>query len=137
MADLNSLTLFDAVKKKLSWLGQRSEVLAQNIANADTPEFRASDLKPYEFRELVRRESMQVNMVRTSGNQIEGQRRQIKDYHEDTLIKPFETAPDGNSVVLEEQMAKVNQTGVSHRFTTEIYRKHLAMLRMALRTPGG
>jgi len=136
MAELNNLTLFSAVKKKLSWLGQRQEVLAQNIANADTPEYRASDLKPYEFKELIRRESMQVNMVRTSNNQIAGQRRQIRDFHEDTLIKPYETAPDGNSVVLEEQMAKVNETTVSHRFTTELYKKHLAMLRTALRAPG-
>ncbi|MEQ8664720.1 MAG: flagellar basal body rod protein FlgB [Rhodospirillales bacterium] len=136
MADLDSLTLFGAVKKRLSWLGQRQEVLAQNIANANTPDYRASDVRPYEFRELVRREQMQINMVRTSGNQIEGQRRAIRDYYEDHTIKPYETTPDGNAVVLEEQMAKVNETAVSHRFTTEIYRKHLGMLKMALGRSG-
>ena len=137
MADLSSLTLFGAVKKRLSWLGQRQEVLAQNIANANTPDYRASDIRPYEFKELVRREQMQVNMVRTDAKQIEGQRKAIRDYYEDRTIKPFETSPDGNTVVLEEQMAKVNQTTISHRFTTEIYRKHLGMLKMALGRNGG
>ena len=63
MAELSSLGLFQAVKKRLNWLGQRQEVLAQNIANADTPNYRASDLKPYNFRELLRREDAQLNMV--------------------------------------------------------------------------
>lgn len=137
MADLDGMTLFTAVKKRLSWLGQRQEVLAQNIANADTPEFRPSDLKPFEFREIVRRETMQVNMSRTGGNHLEGQRKAIRDFHEDQFIKPYETLPDGNAVVLEEQMAKVNETQINHRFTTEVYKKHLGMLRMAVRSGGG
>lgn len=132
MADLDTITLFSAVKKRLSWLGQRQELLAQNIANANTPEYRASDLKPFEFRELIRRESMQVNMARSGADHLEGQRRTIRDYQEDNFIKPYETTPDGNAVVLEEQMAKVNETTISHRFTTEVYRKHLGMLKMAL-----
>ena len=38
---------------------------------------------------------------------------------------PYETAPAGNAVVLEEQMAKLNHTAVSHRLASELYRKHL------------
>lgn len=137
MADLDGMTLFTAVKKRLSWLGQRQEVLAQNIANANTPDFRATDLKPFEFREIVRREAMQVNMATTGSNHLDGQRRAIRDFHEDQTIKPWETTPDGNAVVLEEQMAKVNENSINHRFTTEIYKKHLGMLRMALGRGGG
>ena len=132
MADLDGLTLFTAVKKRLSWLGQRQEVLAQNIANANTPEYRPSDLRAFEFREVVRREQLQINMSQTGGNHLEGSRRTIRDFHEDHYTKPFETSPDGNAVVLEEQMAKVNETSINHRFTTEVYKKHLGMLRMAL-----
>jgi len=137
MADLDGLTLFTAVKKRLSWLGQRQEVLAQNIANANTPDYRASDLKPFEFREIVRRETMQVNMAQTGSKHLEGERRAIRDFYEDNYTKPFETSPDGNAVVLEEQMSKVNETTINHRFTTEIYKKHLGMLRMALGRSGG
>ena len=59
------LTLFAAVKKRLNWLGQRQEILAQNISNADTPDYKAKDLKPYAFRDLLRKESAQLNMVTT------------------------------------------------------------------------
>ena len=44
----------------------------------------------------------------------------------------METSPNGNSVVLEEQMAKMGETGISHRLTTELYKKHLNMIRMAV-----
>ena len=58
--DFNKMSLFGMVKKKLNWLGQRQEILAQNIANSDTPKYRASDLKPYDFQELVRKEANQL-----------------------------------------------------------------------------
>jgi flagellar basal-body rod protein FlgB len=130
--DLNSMTLFNAVKKRLNWTTQRQEVLAQNIANADTPEFRARDLKPYKFEDLVRKESMQINMDTTRAGHLGGQRKQITDFYEQRPAHSYETSPDGNSVILEEQMQKVNETTISHRFTIELYNKHLKMLRTAL-----
>ncbi len=129
---LDDLTLFNAVKKKLAWLTQRQDVLAQNIANADTPDYRASDMRPFEFREILRRETMQINMQTTGEGHLGGRRRRIRDFAEEINRQPYETAPDGNSVVLEEQVQKVNETSMAHKFSTEIYRKQLAMLRMAL-----
>lgn len=129
--ELNSLSLFQAMKKRLAWLGQRQEVISQNIANSDTPKYKARDLKTYDFRELVRREASQINMEVTHPNQLSGQRKRIRDFSED---KPFAfvTAPSGNNVVLEEQMAKLNEAGLKHQLTTELYKKHLALFRMAL-----
>ena len=72
MAELGNLGLFQVVKKRLNWLGQRQEVLAQNIANADTPNYRSSDLKPYNFKELLRREDAQLNMVASGSKQYPG-----------------------------------------------------------------
>lgn len=128
----NDLTIFSAVKKRLGWLTQRQEVLAQNIANADTPKYRASDLKPYQFKELIRQESMQLNMNVSDSSHLSGRRKRIRDYTEAADRKPFETAPGGNSVILEEQMAKINESQINHKLTTNIYKKHLMMFRMAL-----
>jgi flagellar basal-body rod protein FlgB len=128
----DDLTIFSAVKKRLGWLTQRQEVLAQNIANADTPKYRASDLKPYQFKDLIRRESMQLNMNVSDSSHIGGRRKRIRDYAETPDRKPFETAPGGNSVILEEQMSKINESQINHKLTTNIYKKHLLMFRMAL-----
>ena len=131
MADFGNITLFSVVKKRLDWLGQRQEVLAQNIANADTPKYRSSDLKPFNFRDLLHQETTQLNMVSNSSKHLTGRLKRIRDYAENK-DKPFETAPAGNSVVLEEQMAKVSETGANFKMTTGLYKKHLGMIRTAL-----
>lgn len=131
--ELDKLTLFSAVKGRMKWLTQRQEVLAQNIANADTPKYKATDLKAFEFRDVLRRESSQVQMSVTDASHQPGARRRIRDFAEETDRNPFETSPNGNSVVLEEQLAKVNETHTKHQLVTQLYKKHLTMLTVAVR----
>ncbi|MEK9672917.1 MAG: flagellar basal body rod protein FlgB [Rhodospirillaceae bacterium] len=125
------LTLFAAVKKRLNWLAQRQEILAQNISNANTPKYKSKDLKPYEFREVLRRESAQLNMDASGAGHLGGKRKRIRDFMSEEPRHPYETSPNGNSVVLEEQMGKVGETQTQHRLTTELYKKHMAMLKLA------
>ena len=130
--DFSSIPLFGTIKKRLDWLSQRQEVLSQNIANSDTPEYRARDLKPFDFKDIVRRQTMQINMDVTRKDHLGGNRKRIRDFAEKPTRKPYETLPDGNAVVLEEQMMKIAQTTTSHNLATQLYRKHLAMFRTAL-----
>lgn len=128
----DDLTIFSAVKKRLTWLTQRQEILSQNIANSDTPKYAARDLKAYRFKELIRQEGMQLNMMASEPGHLPGQRKRLRDYQEVDTRRPFETSPSGNSVVLEEQMAKINESQISHKLTTNIYKKHLLMFKIAL-----
>ena len=41
--DLSSMGVFKLMAKKMDWLTQRQEVLAQNVANVDTPKFKPDD----------------------------------------------------------------------------------------------
>jgi len=132
--ELDKITLFSVIKKRINWLGQRQEILAQNVANADTPEFRAREIEAFKFRELVRRENTVLNMSATGPNHLPGRRRQVVEFRNEEIRKPFETSPTGNSVVLEEQMAKINESSINHKLTTNLYKKHLNMLRVALGT---
>lgn len=130
--DFSDVSIFNIVKKRMAWLGQRQEVLAQNIANADTPGYKARDVKGFQFRELIRRESANLTMASTSSNHLRGQRKRTTDFGTAEDRQPFETAPNGNSVVLEEQMGKMGESSVNYRLTTELYKKHLGMIRAAL-----
>ena len=120
------------MKKQQTWLSQRQEVLAQNVANSDTPKYRASDLKKFNFKELIRRDSMQLNMNASGTGHLPGKRARLVDFAKTVDRRPFETAPNGNSVVLEEQMSKINETAISHRLTNDLYRKHINMLKIAI-----
>lgn len=65
--DLRNLTLFDMTKTKMDWLAQRQKILAQNIANANTPNYKARDLRELDFnREIERVMNPSVEAVRTN-----------------------------------------------------------------------
>jgi flagellar basal-body rod protein FlgB len=130
--DFSKITLFQAMKKRVAWLNQRQEVLAQNIANTDTPGARARELEPFSFERLIRREEVQLNMASTSGDHMGGRRKRVRDYSTEETRKPYETAPTGNAIVIEEQMMKLNETGIQHKLMTELYKKHLKMFRTAI-----
>ena len=130
--DLSKTALFEMMKGRFAWLGERQQVLARNIANADTPGYRPRDLEPFGFGEMVRSRAGHLNMEMTSPVHLGGQRQPSQEFSERENRRPFETTPTGNAVILEEQMAKVNETSVAHKLTTQLYRKHLGMIRMAL-----
>lgn len=132
--DLNKLTLFGLMKGQLGWLSRRQEVLAQNVANSDTPNYKPADLQPFNFPDMVKRQQMQQGrgLSTTSPMHFAGTRSQTSPFAEAQDTAPYETAPNGNAVVLEEQMAKLGETQLQHRLTTELYRKHIGMIKIAI-----
>ena len=128
----DNIMLFSAVKRRLNWLSQRQEVLAQNIANADTPKYRSRDLKGFNFKDIIRREGMQLNIEVSDPSHLPGRRKRIRDFLQFEERRPFETSPNGNSVIVEEQMAKINGSQINHKLTTNLYKKHLKMFRIAI-----
>ncbi len=130
--DLGKIALFDMMKKRFAWLAQRQEVLAHNIANADTPGFNPSDIEPFKFERLVKSTATKVNMTMSDADHLGGQRQRIAAFDAKETRRPYETSPSGNAVVIEEQMMKIGATATSHKLTTELYKKHLGMIRTAL-----
>ena len=130
--DLSNVPLFNIVKKRMAWLGQRQEVISQNIANSDTPKYKAQDIKKFRFKELIRKESSNMRMLTTDGDHRGGQRKRWSEFGVGEVKSPYETAPNGNSVILEEQLSKMGESSVNYRLTTELYKKHIGMLRSAL-----
>jgi flagellar basal-body rod protein FlgB len=44
----------------------------------------------------------------------------------------YETSPDGNQVVLEQQMLKIADTGMNYQLVTNLYRRQLGMFKLVL-----
>lgn len=130
--DLKKLPLFDLMARRMSWLAQRQEVLAQNIANANTPDYTPQDLKPMSFGEEMKRLAP-VNPDRTSELHLAGTVvHKPAPFRSDDQRKRYEVAPDGNSVVVEEQMVKVAETQMDYQLVTNLYRKHVDMIKTAI-----
>ena len=48
--DITEIPLFAMLKSRMGYLTERQRVIAQNVANADTPNYLPQDLKPYSFQ---------------------------------------------------------------------------------------
>ena len=132
--------LFKLLSARMGWLSQRQTILAQNIANADTPDYRPRDLNAKDFLRLaqgVAGRTTRIAVSKTDQSHLEGRpsARLGLTGHEQRM--PYEASPDGNAVILEEQTAKAGQTALDHQMASNIYRKYVGMIRTALGTSGG
>ncbi len=119
----------------MSWLTRRQSVIAQNVANADTPGYVSKDLKEPKFDRMVSHNVSQVTPAKTHAKHFAIKSASSSDPNMARVEKnpDWETTPDGNSVVLEQQMIKMSTTQIEFQAATELYRKSLNMIRLAIR----
>ncbi|MDI9350217.1 MAG: flagellar basal body rod protein FlgB [Candidatus Symbiobacter sp.] len=130
--DITTNSLMGLIAKRMDYLSQRQKVLAQNISNSDTPGYRAQDMKELNFAKALAAQTHVVapavtnpaHIAVTSGKSEFGLNRGKGGY---------ETAPDGNSVVLEEQSNKMAQNQIDYATATNLYSKYVTMMKLALR----
>jgi flagellar basal-body rod protein FlgB len=129
--ELENLGLFKLMARRMGWLTQRQEVLSHNIANADTPNFKPEDMKPFSFENAMS-DASRIEMAATAAGHLKGNRPALADRARRERT-PYETTPDGNAVVLEEQMLKVGQTSQLYDTVLNLYKKQLSMIQTAVR----
>ncbi len=131
--DLSKIPLFDMLTRRMNWLNSRQRVLSNNIANANTPDFTPLDLKKLDFRKLVldRTTAPQLQLAKGRGGHLNGLLPPGVP-HKTMLAPGHETTPAGNSVILEEQLMKMAETRADYRTTSNLYRKHVGMIKTAL-----
>lgn len=138
--DVNDIPLFAMLKSKLSYTAQRQQVIAQNVANADTPGFAPRDLKPLTFDAALKGTSG-LTMLQPSRSvqqpgyiDLGGPKAGAA---EDAAAPDSEVRLDGNRVVLEEQMMKMSEARADYDAAVSLYTQSLNMMRTAIRKPGG
>jgi flagellar basal-body rod protein FlgB len=132
LMELDKSPLFALMGRRMNWLAQRQTLLAHNISNADTPSFKPLDLTKESFHRMLSGTRLTtVSMARTSESHIMPV-REPEPFRKDKSRDTYETALAGNSVVLEEQLMKVSETQGAYNLATNLYRKHVSMLKMAL-----
>ena len=143
--DLSGIPLFSLLTNKLGYLGEREKVIAQNVANASTPGFTPMDLKPFtqqpgvdpKANASVLAAPAQTDSGTSLGATVSGARRDRPKTFVSVSSPDSETTLDGNQVVLEEQMLKMNESRADYDAAIGFYQKSLALLHLAVRKPGG
>jgi flagellar basal-body rod protein FlgB len=118
-------------------LSQRQQVIAQNIANSETPGFKARETQAPDFAALLSAQGdggaprVARPQVRISSGMAALGARQPDGGSIIADADTSETRPDGNNVGLEDQMLKMGQVQSDFAAATSIYRKQMGMLKTA------
>ena len=129
--DLFKIPLLQRMTERMAWLAAREKVLAQNIANSDTPGYQPKDVVPLDFGDHLKKLAA-VEPQRTNPLHLVGTVPLKDSIDSRKQKKTYETAPAGNSVVIEEQMTKLSQTQADYNEITNLYKKHMDMLKTAI-----
>jgi flagellar basal-body rod protein FlgB len=124
---------------RMSYLSQRQKLIAQNVANSDTPGFAPQDLKPFAMSSQMSQQTLQlapVSVALTDPAHIAAPTAPTASPWGPQNAPDSETRVDGNQVVLEEEMMKMNDARMNYEAAIGFYEKANQMLNTAGRTPG-
>lgn len=127
--DLTKVPLLSGLAQRLDFLSARTSVIAENIANADTPDYAARDLAKPHFGEMSKTAALKVSdpkHIAAPSGKSGGDYRAV-------AAPDGEASLTGNQVSLETQAMKLSETRQEYALATTLYRKSLAMLRLAAR----
>lgn len=130
--DPTGLRVFDLAERRLAWADRRQAVLAQNVANADTPGWRPADVAPFA---TVLAETADTGLARTDPGHLTG--TVDPDLLAGRAARPTGRGPDGNAVSLDQELTKVADTETTQSLVTAIYKTYLGLFRTALGQSGG
>jgi flagellar basal-body rod protein FlgB len=116
-------------EKALKLKSQRLEVLAQNIANADTPHYKARDI---DFKSVMN-EAQQPNTAMKSTAQGHFSVGQGLDADGMRFRTPFNTSCDGNTVEMSVEQAQYGKAAADYQATLNFLESRVSGLRKALR----
>lgn len=108
---------------------RRLETLAQNIANADTPHFKARDVDFRAVMDRAHQHDTQMNATR-SGHYDIGQNVSPDGMRFRT---PFNTSFDGNTVEMSVEQAHYGKAAADYQATLQFLESRVSGVRKALR----
>ena len=131
---INDLPVLSALRTKMQWHQERQRVLAENISNSDTPNFKPRDLVEPKFDHRVGASASgpmgSLAMMRTSTSHI-APSGGTSGFAQNSKAG-YETRPAGNAVNLEDEMLKVSANQMDYAAATSLYSRSLGLLKTAL-----
>jgi flagellar basal-body rod protein FlgB len=118
---------FNVLENVIHFTNKRHKVIASNIANIDTPDFRAKDL---EFRKVFNEE--RLGLSNTHKNHITLETEENRN----NGAKVFETNllwGDRNNVELDIEVAKMTENALLNKASVELLSKKIRMFKNAVK----
>ena len=127
-----NLNMFSLLTNKMRWHQARQGVLAENVANAETPGYQARELKPFDIEvEKSRANYLPVTTTATHPGHFAVYNASSTGYAA-ASEDGYEITPERNGVTLEEQMTKVTQNQIDYQTVTALYTRSIGLIKTAL-----
>lgn len=134
---MNTPSILTGIRDRMQNLSERQRVVAQNLANSETPGYKAREVSEPNFASLVGGSGM----IATPRVELTSRMKSLG------AIQPVgagvildkditETKPDGNNVTLEDQLLKMGEIQADFTAMTGLYRKQMSMLKTAVGSRG-
>ena len=129
---ISDIPIFAMLRTRMQWHQQRQQVLAQNVANSDTPNFRPQDLDEPKF-ELSAPSAAPLQLARTNAGHLQGFGGAASFRGEPNQ---HQVRPAGNAVNLEDEMMKMAQNNMDYQAATQLYSRGLNLIKNAIGSKG-
>jgi flagellar basal-body rod protein FlgB len=123
------IPILSMLRTRMDWGQQRQRVLSENVANADTPQFRPRDLAQPTFDSKAN--AHPVRLATTETGHLPGIGAAGETFRSVTQGK-YDTLPTGNAVNLEEEMMKVAANQMDYQAAASLYSRSLSLLKTAI-----
>lgn len=114
-------------EKALEMKNTRMEVLAKNIANADTPGFKARDV---DFKSILAGQAGLAGLRTTHKNHLKST---VIDHSGMVYTIPYNPAMDGNTVEISREQAKYGRAALDYQASLDFLQSRISSVRRALK----
>jgi flagellar basal-body rod protein FlgB len=138
--DLNQLPIFSLITEKMNFLTRRQETIAGNLANADTPGYRAKSTEEPDFSRYIASDGGhgKLKVVKTDKGHISTGPKRLGGISsmEAAIHGREQYSPDGNSVDVSDQVMRMADTQMQYNLASNIYKKQVQLLKLAIGRSG-
>ena len=128
---MQSIQLFALASRQAEWLSVRQQAVSTNIANANTPKYRAQDVTP--FQSVL--EASYIPMARTNAAHMAGDDTvgsdsvEVKDEEVNSEIGVQES---GNTVAVSNELSKAGEIKRQYELNTQLVKSFHNMMLTAI-----
>ena len=125
---ISDISILSMLRQRMQWGQARQGVLAENVANADTPRYQSKDLAPLDFSQTL---SASLGLDRTDPAHIAA--ASGSGSFATTGEARYEVRPRGNSVSHEDEMMNIASNQMDYEAAAELYTHSLSLIKLAVK----
>lgn len=131
---LEGINILQLSGERMRYLGQRQGLINQNIANADTPGYRARDLAPFSSANplLGGTGAAPLPLAATAPGHLGFGVSGTLGARVDASARNYDEKPDANNVSVEEQLVRANDVANGYDLAATAYRKTMSLLKASI-----